>query len=148
MSDLPNRVADSAAVKPPHRHRSGKDAPINDLRFAFSVLPATLFRGACPNCRNDYMYENWWKVKPTCDFCGVRFERDPGSFLVLLGLNYLVAIVVALVAAWVLIANYGLFNGLTWVLVGISLVSLVGLYHFCKSSYIWMLWVTGFVYND
>lgn len=94
------------------------------------------------------MYKNWITVKDVCGFCGVRFERDPGSFLVLLGLNYLIAVVVAGAAAWILIANYGLFDGITWVLAGIGVLSVVGLYHVAKSLYIWILWVFGFVHND
>lgn len=141
-------TTDTLPARPPKRSRTGKDAPINDFRVALrSFLPAVLY-GKCPNCRHAYMYENWIKVKPTCSFCGVRFERDPGSFLVLLGLNYLIAIFLTGMLAWYLIANWGLFDGLTWILAGAGLLSIVGLYHVAKSAYIWILWVFGFVYND
>lgn len=145
-------MADSrlAPTPPPKRSRTGKDAPINSLRSgeALSALLPSVLYGKCPNCRHSYMYSNWIQVKPTCDFCGVRFERDPGSFLVLLGLNYLLAILVTGIFAWILIANYGLFDGLTPILAGVGLVSVIGFYHAAKSAYIWTLWVFGFVYND
>ena len=137
-------------AKPPRRSRDGKDAPINSLRTGEAVrgfLPAALF-GKCPNCRHDYMYRNWIQVKPVCEHCGVRYERDPGSFLVLLGLNYLIAILITGIVAWVLIANYGLFRGITPILAAVGLGSVVGFYHVTKSVYIWILWVFGFVYND
>lgn len=135
-------------VRPPRRSRTGKDAPINSFRVAFASLVPAVVYGKCPNCRFAYMYENWIKAKPTCSFCEVRFERDPGSFLVLLGLNYLIAIFLTGMLSWYLIANWGLFHGLTWVLAGFGLLSLVTLYHPAKSLYIWILWVFGFVYND
>lgn len=141
---------DTVPARPPRRQRAGKDAPINNLSSgeALRAFVPTVIFGKCPNCRHEYMYRNWLQVHPTCAFCGVRFERDPGSFLVLLGLNYLIAIFVTGMLAWLLIANYGLFNGLTWILAGAGLLSVVAFYHMAKSAYIWMLWVTGFVYND
>lgn len=141
---------ETTPVRPPKRSRSGQDAPINNLRTGEAVrafLPTVLY-GKCPNCRHEYMYRNWIQVKPTCGFCGVRFERDPGSFLVLLGLNYLIAIAVTGILAWILIANFGLFSGLTIILAVTGLLSVVGFYHVAKSAYIWLLWVFGFVYND
>ncbi len=141
---------DTTPARPPRRSRSGQDAPINSLRTgeaARAFIPTVLY-GKCPNCRHEYMYASWIKVKPTCGFCGVRFERDPGSFLVLLGLNYLIAITLSGILAWVLIANFGLFNGLTPILAAAGLISVVAFYHLAKSLYIWILWVFGFVYND
>lgn len=142
-------MTDSAIRPPPRRARGGSDAPINSgFREALQSLIPTVIHGKCPNCRFEYMYENWIKVKPTCGFCGVRFERDPGSFLMLLAFNYLIAVLVAGAAAWILIANFGLFDGLTWILAVIGVASVVGFYHAAKSLYIWVLWVFGFVYND
>lgn len=132
----------------PHRSRTGADAPINDLKFALRHLWPTLLRGRCPNCTRGDLFRNFWMAHPTCSACGVRFERDPGSFLVLLGLNYLVSVVITGLVAWVLIAGYGLFNGLTVVLLGVGVLSLVAAYHPNKALYIWTLWVFGFVYND
>ena len=142
-------MTDSALRPPPRRARGGSDAPINSgFKEALQSLIPTVIHGKCPNCRHDYMYENWIKAKPTCGFCGVRFERDPGSFLMLLAFNYLIAVVVAGAAAWILIANFGLFDGLTWILAAIGVASVVGFYHAAKSLYIWTLWVFGVVYND
>ncbi len=143
-------TTDTAPVRPPRRQRAGKEAPINNLGSgeAMRALIPTVLYGKCPNCRHEYMYRNWLQVKDVCGFCGVRYERDPGSFLVLLGLNYLIAMFVTGMLAWYLIANHGLFSGLTWILAGAGIVSVVAFYHMAKSAYIWMLWVTGFVYND
>lgn len=133
---------------PPRRSNTGKDAPVNNFSEAMGgFVPAVVF-GKCPNCKFEYMYENWIKVKAVCGHCGVRYERDPGSFLVLLGLNYLIAVVIAGGTAWALIANYGLFSGLTWILAAVGLFSILAFYHVAKSAYIWLLWVFGFVYND
>jgi uncharacterized protein (DUF983 family) len=130
------------------RSRTGKDAPINDPAFALRHLWPTLFRGRCPNCSQGDLFKNYLVAHATCNVCGVRFERDPGSFLVLLGLNYLFAILVTGVAAWILIANFGLFNGLTPILAGVGALTLILAYHPNKALYIWILWVFGFVYND
>jgi uncharacterized protein (DUF983 family) len=132
----------------PRRSRTGKDAPINNLKFAFSHLLPTLLRGRCPNCTKGDLFKNYFVAHPTCNVCGVRFERDPGSFLVLLGLNYLVAMLFTGIAAAILITAYGLFSGLTPILTGVGLLSLLLGYHPNKALYIWTLWVFGFVYND
>lgn len=139
----------SAISPPPRREGGGQDAPINTgFSEALRSLIPTVVYGKCPNCRHEYMYENWIKAKPVCDFCGVRFERDPGSFLMLLAFNYLIAVFVAGGAAWILIANYGLFDGITWILAVIGVASVLGFYHAAKSLYIWVLWAFGFVHND
>ena len=134
--------------RPPRRKRGGVDAPISDFKAAIAALPQTILRGTCPNCRKAYMYRDWIRLKDVCDFCGVRFERDTGSFLMLLAFNYLVAVLSTGLVAWVLIARYGFFDGLTWILVGVGLLSLVAFYHATKSLYVWVLWAFGFVYND
>ena len=96
-----------------------------------SVVTGALFIFGQPD---QYFYNNAFKVKVVC--------------LLLLGLNYLIAIVVTGLLAWFLIARFGLFDGLTWILAVTGLLSIAGFYHVAKSTYIWMMWVTGFVYND
>ena len=52
-----------------------------------------LFRGAarrCPVCGSGKLFTHWFNLKKHCPRCGLRFEREPGTFIGAIGMNTIV----------------------------------------------------------
>jgi uncharacterized protein (DUF983 family) len=59
--------------------------------------PVVLLRGLrkrCPRCRDRRIFASWFRLRPTCPRCDLRFEKEDGGFLGAMVINYLVAFVV------------------------------------------------------
>jgi uncharacterized protein (DUF983 family) len=60
-----------------------------------------LLRGArkrCPRCGSRAIWLTWFKAKPLCPVCGLRFEAEEGGFLGAMVINYTFAFTVWIVA--------------------------------------------------
>ena len=90
-------------------HRKA-DTPISSLGEALGHLPATLL-GHCPNCKQGKVFKNAVSLKDVCQHCGVRFERDGGSHMISMVLNYFLSLIITGVVALVLFLRYGFFSG-------------------------------------
>lgn len=111
------------------------------------MLDATL-RGRCPNCRRGAMFRSFYALHERCPACGVRLERDSGSWLGAAVMAYGAAVLAVLALALLLIPRYGLFEGLGPVLVGAALLAVLLVYRPAKGWWLWWLWAAGFVYRD
>ena len=52
-----------------------------------------LFRGAtrrCPVCGSGHLFSKWFNLAKHCPRCGLRFEREPGTFIGAIGMNTIV----------------------------------------------------------
>lgn len=94
------------------------------------------------------MFEGPYRLARVCAGCGVRFERDTGSWLGASVLCYIVAIVVLAAEAAVLLPRYGLFRGIEWVGVGSGVAAVVLSYRPAKGWWVWWMWAAGFVTRD
>jgi uncharacterized protein (DUF983 family) len=68
----------------------------------FRVLVRGL-RKRCPRCGERNIFETFFRLKPRCPVCDLRFEREEGGFLGAMALNYLVAI-----AFWLVVMIVGI----------------------------------------
>jgi uncharacterized protein (DUF983 family) len=48
-------------------------------------------RKRCPRCGIHGIFSSWFRLRPTCPNCHLRFEREDGGFLGAMVLNYFVA---------------------------------------------------------
>jgi uncharacterized protein (DUF983 family) len=48
----------------------------------------------CPVCGQGRLFRNWITMHPTCDHCGLKYERAPGYFLGSIYFNYGVTTVI------------------------------------------------------
>ena len=122
------------------------DTPVG-LGAGLSHLPATM-AGHCPNCTEGKVFKNAVNLKETCEYCGVRFERDGGSHMISMVLNYFLSLIITGVVALVLILRYGFFSGATFAFAGLACLCIVILFRPTKLLYLWLLWLFGFVYQD
>jgi uncharacterized protein (DUF983 family) len=64
-----------------------RDAPLIQEVGATRVLLRGL-RKRCPRCGARDIWLTWFKAKPLCPVCGLRFEAEEGGFLGAMVLNY------------------------------------------------------------
>lgn len=105
-------------------------------------------RGKCPICGVGPLFAGVFKVHETCSNCGVRFERDNGSWLGALFFAYTLTILVLGALAAFLIVRFGLFPGIEWILVGSSFVIVLLLYRPSKAMNIWWMYGADLVKTD
>lgn len=111
------------------------------------MLAAT-FLGRCPECGEGAMFAGPYGLKETCPVCGVRFERDGGSWMGASVMAYGAAIVVLLALGFALVPRWGFFEGLGLLLVGVAVATVALLYRPAKGWFVWWMWAAGFVYRD
>ncbi len=114
----------------------------------FGAMWRATLLGRCPNCGEGQMFENLYALHETCPVCGVRFERDPGSWLGALVMTYGAAIVALLVFSVILIPRYGLFEGFGLTLAGAAIGTVLLIYRPAKGWWVWWMWAAGIVYRD
>ena len=112
-----------------------------------AMARATLL-GSCPNCGKAGMFRNLYGLHETCPACGVRFERDTGSWLGALVMTYGAAILVLLGLSLWIIPRWGLFQGFGLTLAGAAIATVLIVYRPAKGWWIWWMWAAGFVYRD
>jgi len=127
-----------------------KDTILNQkmAKLAFTRYLTSTFLLKCPVCAQGKIFKNFFELKTTCPSCNSRLERDTGSSILSGLLSYLLAMVLTLLIIWPLIAAYGLFNGITFVCLGIVAVLVFLLHRPSKGTYLWMLWYSGLIYPD
>lgn len=105
-------------------------------------------RGRCPNCGSKGIFTSFWGLADACPNCGVRFDRESGTWLGAWVLTYTVAVLLLVIEALLLIFRYGLFQGLEWVLAASGILMVVLLYRPVKGWWLWWMWAAGFVTKD
>lgn len=128
------------------RSPAERAAPRSRWRDMRAMLRATA--GRCPSCGEGGVFVSLYRVRPTCRRCGVRFERDVGSWLGAMVVAYVFAVVVVVAVAVVAIASRGLFRGLEWLLIGTGIATVVLAYRPAKGWWLWWMWAAGFVTRD
>jgi uncharacterized protein (DUF983 family) len=112
-----------------------------------AALRAAL-RGRCPTCRDGHAFRGLYTLHRTCPVCGVRFERDTGSWLGAAVVAYAFAILAVGVTMAILVARHGLFVGIEVVLVAVALVTILLVYRPVKAAWLWVMWAAGWVHRD
>jgi uncharacterized protein (DUF983 family) len=123
--------------------RVGAAARFGDLR-AMAAASA----GRCPACRRGPAFRSIYALAERCPACGVRFERDPGSFLGATALAYTLAVLVVGLVAVALVRRDGLFPGLEWWLVASAVLTVALVYRPVKGWWLWCMWAAGWVHRD
>lgn len=108
----------------------------------------TTLTGRCPACGRASAFDGLYRLKATCSACGVRFERDEGSFLGALAVGYAFALLVLLGYALLVIPRYGFGNGVVAGLVAVAVGAVLLVYRPAKAWWLWWMWAAGFVHRD
>lgn len=121
-----------------------------DYRAFASVgrMVRTTLLGRCPACQRTSAFAAPYRLHATCPACGVRFERDAGSFLGALAVGYGLTIGALAIFALVTVPRYGLSDAVVAGLVGVALVAVPLLYRPAKAWWLWWMWAAGFVHRD
>ena len=108
----------------------------------------TTVTGRCPACERASAFAGPYRLHATCPTCGVRFERDAGSFLGSLAVGYGLAILVLVAYVLVVVPRHGLSDAVVAGLVAVALVAVPALYRPAKAWWLWWMWAAGFVHRD
>lgn len=125
-----------------------REVPVDSVRLAVKRFFATNFAWRCPACGRSKVTSGIVAVKERCPYCGSRFKRLEGNELIAIPLGFFLACVVTFFVGLFLIRNYGFFDGLTFVLLGVGLVTALLGWRPMRVLALWLLWVIGFVYPD
>ena len=98
----------------------------------------------CPNCGGRTLFAPGapFTLAPSCPACGLKFERDEGSFLGAMSLNYGVTICLFLVPVLIAYLAGGIGGVTAAVLAGVGAVLFPILFY----RLAWSLWVAGFYF--
>jgi uncharacterized protein (DUF983 family) len=92
----------------------------------------------CPRCGRGKLFRRWFNYPKTCPRCGLRFEREEGSFLGSLTINYGATGIAffALLIGW-MVAMGGQVRLVPLVLASIAVVIVVPLLFYPFAKTIW-----------
>src|SRR2546430_4537690 len=116
--DIPPDVRDRYEGRsfrfPSHKHHSFKE-----------IISALFcgFRKICPNCRQEKMFRSYFKMHDYCPNCGIKYEREPGEYIVAMYINIIATELIFITGylltdyffewnMWAQIAIWASFNGL------------------------------------
>lgn len=123
--------------------------PLDESRWRRLDRMWAATRGGCPACGGDGAFRGLYALRPLCPHCGVRFERDGGSWLGATVLAYALAVVAVGAAAWWIVARAPqLLPRLEWWLVATAVVSVLLVYRPVKGWWLWWMWAAGWVHRD
>ena len=126
-----------------------KDTPVRDIGLIVQRFFSTTFGGRCPVCARGHIAKTFLQNKDACEVCGARFERgNSGNWLVSAVLSYFITVLVCVGVGIALVLRYGFFDGLTPLMVGVAVVTVLLVYRPVKSLAVWLLWAFGFIYPD
>lgn len=137
-----------AEVGPPDKQVFFRAVPVDDVSLAFRRFFATNFALRCPACGRSRVTAGPFAVRERCSHCGSRFNRLEGNELISISLGFFLASLITFLVALPLVLNYGFFGGITWVLVGVGVLSVILLLRPTRVLALWLLWLIGFVYPD
>lgn len=125
-----------------------REVPVDSFSLALRRLIATNFGLRCPACGRSNVTNGVFGVKEQCAYCGSRFRRLEGNELVSIPLNFFLASVATFLVGLVLVRRYGFFDGITFALLAVGLLTVVLGWRPMRVLALWLLWIIGFVYPD
>ena len=57
---------------------------------------AALLKQRCPHCLQGRVFISTWKMNETCPYCGIKFEREDGYFMMSVFIGYVIGAFIAL----------------------------------------------------
>ena len=117
-------------------------------RGALGGMVSATFLFRCPNCRRGKLFVGMYRVAGVCSECGVRFERDEGSWTGPVVIGYAIAALTAAIVGVLLFRTRGLFRGFEAVVAAAACVGALAGYRSAKGWWVWLLWITGQVVTD
>jgi uncharacterized protein (DUF983 family) len=102
----------------------------------------------CPNCQQGALFKGWIKLHETCEVCGARFERWPGSWTGPTVGGYGVGAAVGAGMTLVMARTGTLFDGAQWLIGLVAVLAILLVYRPIKAAWIGMMYDWGYVYPD
>lgn len=105
----------------------------------------TTLAGRCPNCVFGDLFDGPLRARDACELCGLRFDLDGSNWLAAGFLVWIVAMVALSLEGALLLALFGFFPGLAWVLAASAVVIVAGAYRAARGLLVACLWALGYL---
>lgn len=125
-----------------------REVAVDDVGLALRRLFTTNLGLRCPACGRAKVTKGPFGVKDECPYCGSRFRRLEGNELIAIPLSFFFASVVTFLVGLFLVLAYGFFEGITFALLGVGLLTVALGWRPMRVMSLWLLWMIGFVYPD
>lgn len=104
------------------------------------IALARALRLSCPNCGKTGQLKSWLKVKPSCENCGLKFDRGEHDYfigaytinLIFAELIVVIAFVAIMLSTWPNVP----WDGMMWGLVPLALLAPVATLPFARSLWL------------
>lgn len=103
----------------------------------------------CPNCERGRMFTGLFRLEPTCDVCGARYERQEGESIGGTMIN--LCVVEVLTIAGFLITEFAFHPPLAFQLIfwiSFNVIFIVLFYRHARALWIGISYLSGGVYPD
>src|SRR5882672_2527210 len=116
--NLPPSLHDRYEKTPSH-YPPQPDRSVKNIKEAISFGMQRI----CPACKQGKMFRTYFQMNDYCPHCGVKYEREPGEYIVAMYINLFLTEIIFITgylvtnslfgwSAWVHLAIWGTFNAL------------------------------------
>jgi uncharacterized protein (DUF983 family) len=138
--DLRDRFEGRSFRSPFHQHRTFKEI-LGILKYGF--------RKICPNCKQASMFRTYFKMHDYCPNCGIKYEREPGEYIVAMYINIITTEILFITGY--LLTDY-FFNWPMWteIAIWVGFNGLFPTWFYPRTRGIWaaVLYLGGGLYKD
>ena len=108
----------------------------------------TAILNQCPHCQQGRLFEGWLKLQPTCEVCGVRYERWAGAWTGPTVAGYGVGAGTAVILTFSLSRLGLLVPGAEWGIGITSCLVILAAFRPLKAGWLGMMYDWGYIYAD
>lgn len=104
---------------------------------SYATTVARAWRLRCPRCGQGRLFKNWLRMRPECEHCHLRYEREPGYFLGSIYVNY--GLTAALVTGFYFLLYFGGWvspNEALWIVVAFAVLFPLWFFRYARSLWL------------
>lgn len=102
-----------------------------------AVLTSRAMRLRCPLCGVGKLYRSWFKMKPSCSLCRLKYEREPGYYLGSIYINYgLTAVLMTIGYMLGIVFKWAAPSVLLWTAFGFTIVFPLVMFPFSRALWL------------
>ena len=107
------------------------------------------FKRICPVCKKGKMFRTYFQMNDHCPNCGVKYEREPGEYIVAMYIN-IFATSILFIVGYLISTNYVDWSAWTQVAIWATFNALFPIWFYPRTKGLWaaMLHLGGGLYRD
>jgi uncharacterized protein (DUF983 family) len=106
-------------------------------RSSYWTILGRGLRLRCPRCGEGMLFRSWFRMRSQCDWCGLKYEREPGFFLGSVYINYgLTAVLTTILYLSLFAADVATPQTLLWCLTAFCLLFPIWFFRYARSLWL------------